>query len=118
MSRVTPFLIDGYFQHHAKQLSQKVAECRAEYERNRCSDIELVCSLCDVGFFVFRCDPEQRVPALEHLCNDWALCIEAGASGSMQTAALSAEILGQVINTFLEQLTWSVKGKGEVIHFQ
>lgn len=57
---------------------------------------------------MLRCKPDERVPALERLCNDWALCMDEISAATQSSAALSAETLGQAVNTFLEQLTWSV----------
>lgn len=79
--------IESKIQIHAMELMDKVSACARDYRENRC-------------------DPKDRVPALEKVCNEWEICMNQDSAIIAKRSKLSAQTVGEVVNAFLEQLTW------------
>eukprot|EP00923_Selenidium_pygospionis_P011654 GHVN01020043.1.p1 GENE.GHVN01020043.1~~GHVN01020043.1.p1 ORF type:complete len:300 (-),score=23.27 GHVN01020043.1:2482-3381(-) len=63
-------------------------------------------SLCAKHYTENRCDPLSRVPALEKACNDWEVCMSQDSLLVDKKSQISAATIGEVINAFLEQISW------------
>jgi len=63
-------------------------------------------SLCSRNYVENRCAPGERVPALDAACNEWESCMNQQAGIVVKRSKLSAQTLGEVVNAFLEQLSW------------
>lgn len=86
-------------QLYSKDMMEKISLCARHYSENRC-------------------DPPSRVPALEKACTDWEVCMNQDSRIVDRRSQLSAQTVGEVINAFLEQLSWksaSLLGVGFVI---
>ncbi|CDO52895.1 conserved hypothetical protein [Geotrichum candidum] len=82
------FLSDASFRR-AKYITAAVAEaerCSREYVRNEC-----------------RLD--LRAPQLEEQCNSWEFCMDADPEIAVGTLKVHAEVLSEVINSFIEGFT-------------
>ncbi|KAG8844317.1 hypothetical protein FRB91_002681 [Serendipita sp. 411] len=69
------------------ELAEQIATCAQLYEINKCFPIS------------------QRVPALAKQCGDWESCMQKDPSG-VGRARVVAETIGEVINSFVEPISW------------
>eukprot|EP00920_Eleutheroschizon_duboscqi_P040369 GHVT01096700.1.p1 GENE.GHVT01096700.1~~GHVT01096700.1.p1 ORF type:complete len:422 (-),score=54.55 GHVT01096700.1:928-2193(-) len=70
--------------HHFRE---KVAECKIQFHRNRCST--------------------QRVPYMESHCRTWELCMRQPASDRSFVSLVTAQLFGKAVQAFADQLQWS-----------
>ncbi|CAG9317299.1 unnamed protein product [Blepharisma stoltei] len=68
-------------------LETEIDQCRRDYERNRC-------------------DTELRIPMAEEYCREKEKCLKLKANHKMLESNLYATLLGEVINSFIETLSW------------
>ncbi|TVY28592.1 Nucleus export protein [Lachnellula hyalina] len=52
-----------------------------------------------------RCGPDMRLPALENVCNAWALCMNRDPN-SVGRAKVSAHTFAQIFNSFIEPISY------------
>lgn len=80
----------------------------AEYRTSLAEQIATCAHLYDVN----KCFPlSQRVPALARQCADWESCMQKDPSG-VGRARVVAETIGEVINSFVEPISWKTLGFG------
>lgn len=68
------------------EITQEIALCAREYERNHCS-------------------PEKRVPALELSCMTWEKCMSRDPK-VVGRAKIGAETFAEIINGFIKPISW------------
>lgn len=61
---------------------------------------------CAKDFRENRCDPLERVPAMEQLCRSWEACMQQDPMVVATRAKFSAETLGEGLNGFFEKISW------------
>jgi len=61
---------------------------------------------CAKDFRENRCDPLERVPAMEQLCRSWEACMQQDPMVVATRAKFSAETLGEGLNAFFEKISW------------
>jgi len=79
--------IDSKLLVHSNELLEKTSRCSRSYVENRCA-------------------PGERVPALDSSCREWEACMSQDTGIVVKRSKLSAQTLGEVVNAFLEQLSW------------
>lgn len=65
---------------------------------------------CARNYIINQCDPETRVPWLETLCNTWQACMKKDPF----KGKLSAEIIAEIITSFLEGLSYKAMVRNEI----
>lgn len=61
---------------------------------------------CSHNYFENKCMPANRVPALDELCHQWEQCMNQNPE-SVVHGTLFAELLGEILHSFVSQLSWS-----------
>eukprot|EP01068_Selenidium_serpulae_P018726 Selendium_serpulae@DN6482_c0_g1_i11.p1 len=79
--------IHSKVQLHSRDVMDRISMCAHNYRENRC-------------------EPEYRVPALEKACTEWESCMTMDSGIVDKRSQLSAQTIGEVVNAFLEQLSW------------
>ena len=59
---------------------------------------------CTKNYIENRCSAENRLPALEGVCNNWELCMNRDPS-SVRRAKLSAHTFAEILNSFVEPIS-------------
>ncbi|PVF93420.1 hypothetical protein CPB86DRAFT_715486 [Serendipita vermifera] len=85
--------VEQRMKEYQTELAEKIATCAQLYEINKCFPIS------------------QRVPALAQHCADWESCMQRDPSG-IGRAKVVAETIGEVINSFVEPISWKTLGFG------
>lgn len=78
-------------------------------------DIMSEISQCSKQYVENRCSPELRVPAMERACLTWETCMKRNPS-VVGRAKLSAETFAEIINGFIEPISYkTMVWEGEII---
>lgn len=75
----------------ANSLLVEIALCRRAYEENNC-------------------DPSERVPALEAMCDNWGKCMSQDPDSIGNRSLIGAHTLGVILNSLVEPLGLKVLG--------
>lgn len=60
---------------------------------------------CKDRFLLNRCGAADRAPALEEVCNNWALCMSRDPD-HVKRSHLSASLFAEILNGFVDHLSW------------
>ncbi|EKD14340.1 nuclear membrane protein [Drepanopeziza brunnea f. sp. 'multigermtubi' MB_m1] len=60
---------------------------------------------CAQDYVINRCGADQRVPALEHTCKEWELCMNRDPK-SIGRAQVGAQTYAQIFNSFIEPISY------------
>ena len=60
---------------------------------------------CKDRFLINRCGAHDRAPALEDVCNNWALCMSRDPA-NVRRSHLSASLFAEILNSFVDHLSW------------
>jgi hypothetical protein len=71
---------------------------------------------CSHSYSINKCHPSERVPALQQQCQEWELCMQIDPK-KVERLKLVAEAAGQLINRFVEQLSFKAMAFTTVITF-
>lgn len=69
------------------------------------SQVTVEISACAKQYIDNRCDPEQRVPAMEKPCNDWERCMNRDAH-KVARASVTAKTFAMIFNSFVEEFSY------------
>ena len=75
------------------ELAEQIATCAHLYDINKCFPLS------------------QRVPAIARQCSDWEACMQRDPAG-VGRARVVAETIGEVINSFVEPISWKTLVSG------
>lgn len=78
--------VDQKVEEYSTEILQEMAICSKEYLENRC-------------------DPSQRVPAMEKACTAWEKCMNRDPS-VVGRARVSAETFAEIVNSFIEPISY------------
>lgn len=83
------FMIQRDVEHRVSEYSmeivQDIAQCNLAYKTNLCA--------------------EGRIPAMQAQCAAWETCMNRDPT-KVGRAKITFEVFGEVINTFVEQISW------------
>jgi hypothetical protein len=65
---------------------------------------------CHKDYFANKCEPHQRVPALEDYCNEKAKCMNRDPMIVNKNMKILVKLLAEIINDFFEPLTYKAIG--------
>lgn len=65
---------------------------------------------CTQEYFINRCEPHERVRALEDYCQERELCMNTPISATIKTTKNVLNLIGQAVNSFTEPLEYGSYG--------
>ena len=68
------------------------------------ADLLAEMAACSKNFLDNRCGANNRLPALEAVCQNWELCMNRDPN-SVRRARLSAQTFAEIFNSFIEPIT-------------
>ncbi|OII72677.1 uncharacterized protein cubi_01627 [Cryptosporidium ubiquitum] len=63
-------------------------------------------NICSKHYVDNKCQPEQRVPAMESKCTEWERCMSQNPTIIARKSIFTAQIIGEIINTFFDQISF------------
>ncbi|OII76635.1 hypothetical protein cand_028540 [Cryptosporidium andersoni] len=63
-------------------------------------------TICSRQYADNKCNPNERVPALETKCIEWEKCMNQDPAIIARRSSFTAQTIGEILNTFLDQLSW------------
>lgn len=63
-------------------------------------------NICSKHYVDNKCQPEQRVPAMELKCTEWERCMSQNPTIIARKSIFTAQIIGEIINTFFDQISF------------
>lgn len=80
-----------------REVSDRVREYSIEFQQEIMH--------CSSNYISNRCQPGERVPAMETLCKNWEFCMNKDPKVVNQLR-VAAEIVAEVVNGFVEVISW------------
>lgn len=78
-----------------KDISHKIVERR--------NAIKALVQQGSYNYYVNKCEPHQRVPALQKMCSKWE-CQMSRSIDSVEITRIVAEVVGEFLNSFVERI--------------
>ncbi|KAF7455957.1 Di-sulfide bridge nucleocytoplasmic transport domain protein [Cryptosporidium felis] len=63
-------------------------------------------NICSKQYVDNKCQPDQRVPAMEDKCIEWEKCMSQNPTIIARKSIFTAQIIGEIINTFFDQISF------------
>jgi hypothetical protein len=82
-------------------LKHDVSERVSEYS----IEIQQEIMHCSSQYISNRCQPGERVPAMENMCKQWEFCMNKDPK-VVNKLRVAAEIVAEVVNGFVEVISW------------
>ncbi|KAJ3084257.1 hypothetical protein HK102_000721 [Quaeritorhiza haematococci] len=82
---------------YSAEISYQIAECRKHY-------------------YINRCEPETRIPAVAHMCKEWEICMSRDPK-EVGRLKVGAETLAEILNKLIDPLSYKTMIFGSILLF-
>lgn len=105
-------VLSGYAVHIVIGMVQAIKQDVAHKLNQESNNLLVEIALCERSYHENHCSPETIVPALEKMCAYWEKCMNQDPSQIGNRSLVSAHIIGMILNSLIEPLSFKVLAVG------